>query len=1205
MFIKQVIIQGFRSYRDQTVVDPFSPKHNVIVGRNGSGKSNFFYAIQFVLSDEFSHMRPEQRQALLHEGTGPRVITAFVEIIFDNSDNRIPIEKDEVVLRRVIGSKKDQYFLDKKMVTKTDVMNLLESAGFSRSNPYYIVKQGKINQMATAPDSQRLKLLREVAGTKVYDERKEESRVILVETEGKREKINDLLKYIEERLDTLESEKEELKEYQKWDKMRRSLEYTIHDHELRDTRKKLDDLTNKRENSGAQAQKLRDCQQEANDKVKSTNKDLKELKTRLHAILEEKDQLGAESQELTKKKAKLELNIKDIQDEMEGNNTAKKKAEIELQKVNDKVMKTQEQLESIIPLYEGQRDKEENASQQLALAEQRRKELYAKQGRGNQFTSRDDRDNWIKKELKSLNKAIKDKEEQIKRLKEDSGHDEQKEGQLTEKIEETTAKIDMNKDIIEQNNKTFQEMKKQKDALQNERSALWRQENTLQQTLASTREELAKKEQGLRSLTGKALLNGIDSVQKVLQSFRDQGKYMDVVNGYHGILIENMEVEKTFFTCVEVTAGSRLFHHVVDTDKTGTKILQEMNKMRLPGEVTFMPLNRLDTRETRYPDSSDAIPMISKITFENSFDPAIKHVFGKTLICRSMEVATQYAKTQNLDCITLDGDQVSRRGALTGGYYDTRRSRLDMQKSKLELIAQLKQQEAEYAEHRQKLEVIESQINNLVSEMQKMETKNSKNKDIFDKMQADVRLAKEELKGLQKNRPSKGKSVTSLQSSLEAMQATAHSLKEELGSDLLSQLCIEDQREVDHLNDTIKQLTLQNREAWQERIRLEGEKNKLENLLNNNLMKKRDRIQQDLQEVSIEERNQRLENLTTDLQTVNQRVHELKIQTKELDEQLDRLNKDQKELQNQLEYWKGQEKEIQDKIGDDAKELEKMSNKQSLLLKKKEECMRKIRELGSLPSDAFEKYQDMGSKQLFKKLEQCNQELKKYSHVNKKALDQFVNFTDQKEKLIKRKEEIDRAYDSIIDLMNALDHRKYEAIQLTFKQVSKYFTEIFKKLVPAGHGVLVMKKGESEQEGVDSQTPAQEIPLVEQFTGVGIKVSFSGNRAEMRDMQQLSGGQKSLVALTLIFAIQKCDPAPFYLFDEIDQALDSSHRKAVADMIHELCQDAQFITTTFRPELLQHADKFYGVKFRNKVSHIECVSREEAEDFVEDDTTHG
>lgn len=161
----QVVICGFRSYRNEVVVEPFHPHHNCVVGRNGSGKSNFFLgeahtddfinfqtsfrvsetvlkiygradsnsklnrrsqslkqvylisAIQFVLSDEFSHMRPEQRQQLLHEGSGPRVVNAYVEITFDNTDNRIPIEKEEVTIRRVIGFKKDQYFLDKKNVT--------------------------------------------------------------------------------------------------------------------------------------------------------------------------------------------------------------------------------------------------------------------------------------------------------------------------------------------------------------------------------------------------------------------------------------------------------------------------------------------------------------------------------------------------------------------------------------------------------------------------------------------------------------------------------------------------------------------------------------------------------------------------------------------------------------------------------------------------------------------------------------------------------------------------------------------------------------------------------------------------------------------------------------------------------------------------------------------------------------------------------
>lgn len=1212
MYIKQCIIQGFRSYRDQTVIDPFSPRHNVIVGRNGSGKSNFFYAIQFVLSDEFSHLREEQRQALLHEGTGPRVISAFVEIIFDNSDNRIPIDKEEVTLRRVIGSKKDQYFLDKKMVTKSDVMNLLESAGFSRSNPYYIVKQGKINQMATAPDSQRLKLLREVAGTRVYDERKEESKAILRETEGKKEKIEELLKYIDERLGTLEEEKEELKAYQKWDKQRRSLEYTIHDHELKDTRKKLDELSERRERSGAEASTLRNKQQEAADRIKDISRELRDLKSKVQTFMDEKDSMTAEHQEFTKQKAKLELNINDMQDEKSGMQAGKKRTEEDLKKCQERIARTEEQLQTIGPRYDEMRLKEETAAAQLSLNEQRRKELYAKQGRGNQFTSREERDKWITKELRSLNKAIGDKEKQIKRLQDDLSGDASKSTQIEDRLTSMASDIEQHKEIIDQNNRQFYEMKKKKDALQNERNVLWRQENSMQQQIGTLRDDLSKKELALRSITGKAVLNGIDSIQKVLQYFTEKKIFPEVVQGYYGTMIENFEVEKTFFTAVEVTAGNRLFHHIVDTDRTGTKILEEMNRLRLPGEVTFMPLNRLDARDTVYPETNDAIPMIQKLTYDAKFARSMKHVFSKTLICRNMEVATQIARTQNLDCITLDGDQVSRRGALTGGYYDTRKSRLDLQKGKTETANQLTEQEREYQEHKVKLQTIEGEINQLVGEMQKTETKNSKNKDIYDKLRADLRLMKEETQRIQTSHAPKERSLSSLQAGLESMKTTAQSLESEKGTDLLSQLSVEDQKEVDRLNDQIHQLTSQNKDALKERIRLETEKNKLDNLLRNNLLRKQERLRQDLQEMTSEERNQKLEMYITDLESINSRVNESNDRFKELDKDIDKLNKDQRQLMNQLETWKGKEREQQDRISDDAKELEKMSNKQSLLLKKKDECMRKIRELGSLPSDAFEKYQTLSLKALFKKLEKCNQELKRYSHVNKKALDQFINFSDQKDKLIKRQEELVRAHTSINDLMYHLDQRKYEAIQLTFKQVSKYFTEIFKSLVPQGHAVLVMKRGdtgEEEEGGGESERPTTSQEgrghIVEQFTGVGIKVSFTGNKAEMRDMQQLSGGQKSLVALTLIFAIQKCDPAPFYLFDEIDQALDAQHRKAVADMIHESCKDAQFITTTFRPELLEHANQYYGVMFRNKVSHIECVDHTAALDFVEDDTTHG
>ena len=170
----------------------------------------------------------------------------LVEIIFDNSDNRFPTGRDEVVLRRTIGVKKDDYSLDKKSANKADVMNLLESAGFSKSNPYYIVPQGRITALTNAKDHERLALLKEVAGTKVYEQRRAESLRIMSETDAKRNKIAELLEYIESRLEELEREKEELKKFQEKDKERRCLEYAMYQTELEDITRALDEVEENR-----------------------------------------------------------------------------------------------------------------------------------------------------------------------------------------------------------------------------------------------------------------------------------------------------------------------------------------------------------------------------------------------------------------------------------------------------------------------------------------------------------------------------------------------------------------------------------------------------------------------------------------------------------------------------------------------------------------------------------------------------------------------------------------------------------------------------------------------------------------------------------------------------------------------------------------------------------------------------------------------
>lgn len=242
--------------------------------------------------------------------------------------------------------------------------------------------------------------------------------------------------------------------------------------------------------------------------------------------------------------------------------------------------------------------------------------------------------------------------------------------------------------------------------------------------------------------------------------------------------------------------------------------------------------------------------------------------------------------------------------------------------------------------------------------------------------------------------------------------------------------------------------------------------------------------------------------------------------------------------------------------------------------------------------------------QLVKKLHTVNEGLKKFAHVNKKAFEQYNSFTSQQDQLMKRRKELDASQGSIEELVEHLDQRKDEAIERTFKQVSREFATIFAKLVPAGHGRLVIQRRTDRRgEAEDSDEEAQRT--VENYTGVGISVSFNSKHLdEQQRIQQLSGGQKSLCALCLIFALQATESSPMVIFDEVDANLDAQYRTAVAELLQSISDEigTQFICTTFRPEIVHVADKCYGVTFRNKTSSINCVSTEDALEFVEGQT---
>lgn len=695
----------------------------------------------------------------------------------------------------------------------------------------------------------------------------------------------------------------------------------------------------------------------------------------------------------------------------------------------------------------------------------------------------------------------------------------------------------------------------------------------------------------------KSVANGIESVKRVVQE-KD-------IEGVYGPLIENFTCNEKFFTCIDVTAGSKLFNIIMDNDKTASQVLTTMNKLKLPGEINLMPLNKLKFKDIDYPNSPDVLPMLHKIEYNEMFKPAMQLCFGKTLICRNQDICSQFSKSHDMDTITLEGDKFSRYGSLEGGFSSPNRSRLLFQKLIWEQQDKLETAEGEVKTSRAELQTIDGEVTKVLSEIQKIETTQVQLRQTYERQKQDIKNLTKQKKTSELSLGPKEATLLAYHADVERMNDQLQTMNNEVGTELLSQLTNTDQEEVDRLNSEIAELKENIKLVIKERSKLEGVKQKLDDLLRSNLYMRREELQGNLEEAGIENKNEQLEMKRSELQSMSFTLDKTTSRLKGLTQEMTTQQNELKKLQKSLEEWKNIEKEKRNAIEEDSKHMEKVANKRSVMLKKKEECLKNIRELGGLPADAFAKYQKTQTKILWKKLKEANEELKKYSHVNKKALDQFVNFSDQKEKLIKRKEEISKGHEAILDLMDVLEQRKHEAILFTFKQVSHNFSDIFKQLVPAGKAQLIMKKETKDSEEDSASQSADSSQgrgkSYDEFSGISIKVSFTGKSAETLEMNQLSGGQKTLVALTLIFAIQKCDPAPFYLFDEIDQALDPQYRKSVATMIHNLSTKAQFITTTFRPELLESAENFYGVQFKNKVSHVLSIDKEIAKDFVEDD----
>nr|CAB3471148.1 unnamed protein product [Digitaria exilis] len=403
----------------------------------------------------------------------------------------------------------------------------------------------------------------------------------------------------------------------------------------------------------------------------------------------------------------------------------------------------------------------------------------------------------------------------------------------------------------------------------------------------------------------------------------------------------------------------------------------------------------------------------------------------------------------------------------------------------------------------------------------------------------------------------------------------------EMGTDFIDKLTSEERDLLSRLNPEITELKEKFLIHRNNRIQIETRKEELETNLSMNLIRRQLELEAIISSADSRSLPLETESKDQELKNAKRNLNQLTSLLKDNVDAINNFTTNMDEKKRQRDDLKTHKAILEKTVQDGAKDLERLMNIRRIHLNKQEECMKKIRDLGSLPADTFEAYRfpvllscmlslckRNNKKQLQKMLYDCNKQLKKFSHVNQKALDQYVNFSEQREQLQRRRAELDNGDQKIKELMSVLDQKKDESIERTFKGVARHFREVFSELVQGGHGYLIMMKkkdGDAGDDDNDEDGPhdSDTERRIEKYIGVKVKVSFTG-KGETQSMKQLS------------------------------------------DMIRRLADlsGTQFIATTFRPEIVEVSDKIYGVTHNNRVSYINVVSKEQALDFIENDQTH-
>ena len=1183
MYLKSIEVQGFKSFANKIVFE-FHNGITGIVGPNGSGKSNVADAVRWVLGEQrVKQLRGGSMQDVIFAGTENRrpLSYAYVAITLDNSDHQLAIDYEEVtVSRRLYRSGESEYLINGTVCRLKDVNELFYDTGIGKEG-YSIIGQGQIDRILSSRPEESRELFDEATGIVKFKRRKNTAQKKLEEEKQNLVRINDILAELEKQLGPLEKQSETARQYLKKKEALKRCDVNMFLLETERLQRQLSELGEK---AGTAQAQLSETSQEY-EKIKREHSRIEEELEELNASLDGAKEAAAQNelsrQQMENQIELLKEQIKSVrsgEEQKQGRLAAIGEDILERRETRKRFTEEQKQLDAQL--------KEVSAASREAAEDLRR----------------------IRAQIDSLNqKAEQGKNAIIGLLNERAStkgrlqrYDAMQEQAqlrgsalaqklLEAKTNEETQKASFEayqKELMEVSSRILELTASQRDK-EEEAESLRRQLGKLNEELEIGQSAFHREASRLESLRNMAeRYDGYgNSIRKVMEQ-REKNP------GVLGVVADLIRVDQKYETAVETALGGNIQNIVTDTEETARDMIAFLKQNRF-GRATFLPLTSVGNRDN-FPKKEalkekGAVGLASALVeADERYAGIVSYLLGRVLVAETIDDAIRIARkySHSLHIVTLEGEYLSPGGSMTGGAFRNSSNLLGRRRELEQLEENVRRLDQDMKEARQRIEELKEKRREVRREAEEQNARLQEQFLLQNTAKLNADQAESRLKEIEKGNESLRAELAQLEEQFRDIEKSRESIAAELNESEQQEKANESriQEAQTKLEDLRKQEADSIRRAEEVHLKVAGLTQKAEFAAENvsRLDRELDRLRFEEEDLKagvleggrdVKAKEEGILALTGQIEQLTARSGELEKKTAELSGKREALLGGQKEFFARREEL-SEQKNLLDRevfrLNSQREKLEEAADAQASYMWEEYELTYNM----ALPLRE-EAYTDAPA--LKKQIAALKDEIRKLGDVNVNAIEDYKNISERYEFMNTQRNDLVKAEETLLGIIKELDTGMRRQFEEQFAKIRVEFDKAFRELFGGGKGTLELEEDADVLEA-------------------GVRIIAQPPGKKLQNMMQLSGGEKALTAISLLFAIQNLKPSPFCLLDEIEAALDDSNVGRFAKYLHKLTNNTQFIIITHRKGTMEAADRLYGITMQEKgVSALVSVNLIEEE----------